>query len=137
MTGTAEIEHHIWYCRRCSGACRAQPADIELACKCKSPVMPIRPTRVTQVVEPPPVRMHALSERETQLRSVVRKGRKVRITFEAVITDAWLEPSWENGRQVNGKTIVIAVEGPGSGQPVVINTKDPSVIVEAVAEETA
>jgi hypothetical protein len=134
MTGISEVEHLVWYCRRCSRACKATPADVKLACKCETPVMPIRPTRITQVAAPTPaVHMHTVSEREAQLRAACRPGKRVRVSFDAVVEQAWLDPAWENGRQVNGKKIVLTITGPG-GHTLVIDTSDPTVMVRSIEE---
>ncbi len=79
----------VWYCRRCRGACKVQPTDaLDVACTCKTPVPGLHPTEVTVAPEPTQRRLHALSDEEARLRALARKGTRVRITFEATVTDA-------------------------------------------------
>lgn len=80
----------VWYCRGCDKSCKVQPPDpAQVACKCKNPVPGLRPTRVTVMHAPKPRPMQALSEEEGRLRALARKGTKVRITYEAEVSEAW------------------------------------------------
>ncbi|MFJ3084659.1 hypothetical protein ACIPJG_33585 [Streptomyces halstedii] len=79
----------VWYCRRCHGACKVQPADaMHIVCTCKTPVPGLRPAEVTVAPQPTQRRLHALSDEEARIRALARKGTRVRITFEATVTNA-------------------------------------------------
>ncbi|MFJ7999034.1 hypothetical protein ACIQ7D_18065 [Streptomyces sp. NPDC096310] len=78
----------IWYCRRCRKSCKVQPPSEPASCRCKTPVPGLHPTEVTVTPEPKRRPMHALSNEEARLRALARKGTRVRITFEATVTDA-------------------------------------------------
>lgn len=79
----------VWYCRRCRMACKVQPADaMDVACTCTTPVPGLHPTEVTVAPEPTLRRLHSLSDDEARIRALARKGTRVRITFDATVTDA-------------------------------------------------
>jgi hypothetical protein len=79
----------VWYCRRCRRACKVQPANaMDIACTCKTPVPGLHPTEVTVAPQPTQRRLHALSDEEARIRALARKGTRIRITFEATVTDA-------------------------------------------------
>lgn len=79
----------VWYCRSCRKSCKVQPPAEDPACKCKTPVPSLRPTEVTVLNTPKTRPMHALSDEEARIRALARKGTKVRITFEAEVSEAW------------------------------------------------
>ncbi|CAL9364330.1 hypothetical protein SUDANB140_00719 [Streptomyces sp. enrichment culture] len=83
-----ESTHLFWYCQSCRKSCKVQPPTEEPACRCKQPVPGLHPTQVTIVPTPKPRRMHVLDDEEARLRALARKGTKVRVTFEATVTDA-------------------------------------------------
>lgn len=84
---TTESTYLVWYCQSCKKSCKTQPRS-KTACKCTNPVRGMRPTRVTQVHVPKPRPLHALSDEEARIRALARKGTRVRITFDATVTDA-------------------------------------------------
>ncbi|MGW9399371.1 hypothetical protein [Streptomyces sp. NPDC055642] len=49
---------------------------------------------------PQPKRLQALTEEEGRLRGLARKGRRVRVTFEAEVAEAWISSSGSSGRRV-------------------------------------
>ncbi|MDX3183560.1 hypothetical protein PV334_20140 [Streptomyces sp. ME02-7008A-1] len=86
---TLESTYLVWYCRACKKSCRTQPRT-ETACRCANPVRGMHPTKVTQTHEPEPRRLHALTDEEGRLRSLARKKQRVRVTYEAEVSEAWL-----------------------------------------------
>lgn len=78
----------IWYCTRCRKSCKVQPPTEAPACQCKNPVPGLHPTEVTVSDEPKRNPMHVLSHEEGRIRALARKGTRVRVTFEATVTDA-------------------------------------------------
>lgn len=116
----------VWYCGRCRKSCKVQPPDPEqVACRCDNPVPGLRPTRVT-ILHPPKQRpMRALSDEEGRLRALARKGTKVRITFEAEITDAM---QW-NGAGRHGIDFVVTSP---DGRRHTVNGSQPGLRIEAI-----
>jgi hypothetical protein len=88
-SGQGESTYQVWYCKRCDKACKIQPPTIKPGCRCANPVPGLRPTLVTQMAQTKPRPVQALTEEEGRLRALARKGQRVRVTFEAEITEAW------------------------------------------------
>ncbi|MCX4232096.1 hypothetical protein [Streptomyces ortus] len=126
---TAELPEStllVWYCGRCRKSCKVQPPDPEqVACRCDNPVPGLRPTRVT-VLHPPKQRpMRALSDEEGRLRALARKGTKVRVTFEAEITDAL---QWSGA----GRRGIDFVVTSSDGCRHTVNGSQPGLRIEAI-----
>ena len=85
----SESSWQVWYCQVCRKAARAIP-EMPVACECDRPVLPLRPTLVTQVHAPKSRPLQALTEEEGRLRALARRGTRVRVTFEAEVVDAQL-----------------------------------------------
>lgn len=125
-------ESLIWYCGRCRKSCKVQPPTEQPACRCKNPVPALRPTRVTVADAPKRRAMHALTDEEARLRSLARKGTKVRVTvtYEGEITDAW---QWSTAGR---RGLEFVVDTP-DGQQHAVDPQKAGVHIEAVpaAEE--
>ncbi|MGW6741718.1 hypothetical protein ACWGDX_13485 [Streptomyces sp. NPDC055025] len=122
----------IWYCQRCRSSCKVQPPTEAPACRCKTPVPSLHPTEVTVIPQPKRRPMHALSNEEARLRAMARKGTRVRVTFEAEITDA---VQWTAGDQ-RGLEFDLATS---DGRRYTIDPQLPGLHIEAISadEETA
>ena len=116
----------VWYCRHCNKSCKVQPPDPEqVACKCANPVTGLRPTRVTVMHTPKPRPMHALSDEEARLRALARKGTKVRVTFEAEMTEAW---RWSSA----GRSGIDFIVTDPDGRRHTVNGSQPGLRIEAI-----
>ncbi|MER8004817.1 hypothetical protein [Streptomyces sp. NPDC094149] len=116
----------VWYCRRCDKSCKVQPPDPEqVACKCDNPVPGLRPTRVTVMHTPKPRPLHALSDEEARLRALAHKGTKVRVTFEAEMTEAW---RWSSAGR-NGIDFIVTDP---DGRRHTVNGSQPGLRIEAI-----
>jgi hypothetical protein len=126
MTAPPETTLLVWYCRRCDKSCKVQPPDPEqVACKCDNPVPGLRPTRVTVMHAPKTRPMHALSDEEARLRTLARKGTRVRVTFEGEITDAW---QWTSAGRRGIDFIVTSPDG----RRHTVNGTQPGLRIEAI-----
>lgn len=114
----------VWYCRQCGNACKVQPQVFNPGCRCATPVMPLRPTQVTQVHAPKTRPLHALSDEEARLLALARTGAKVRVTFEAEITDAW---QWSSAGRRGIDFIVTSPDG----RRHTVNGAQPGLRIEA------
>jgi hypothetical protein len=120
----------VWYCRSCDKSCKVQPPDAEqIACKCTSPVPGLRPTRVTLMHAPKPRPIQALTEEEGRLRALARKGTKVRVTYEAEVSEAWTTADSDGIKRV--QFIVTTPDG----RRHVADPRLPGLRIEAVTEE--
>lgn len=128
MTSSPETTYRVWICRTCRKACKVQPQVFEPGCRCKNPVMPLRPTRETQMYAPKPRPMHALSDEEARLRALGRKGTRVRVTFEAEVADAW---QWSSGN-TRGLSFIVTTPD-GRRHPV--DPDLPGVRIEVIADD--
>lgn len=126
MIEPAESTYQIWYCRHCDQACKIQPPTIEPSCRCKNPVPGLRPTLVTQMHQAKPRPLHTLTEEEGRLRALARKGKRVRVTYEAEISEAWTSA----GRD-GVKRIQFIVTTP-DGRRHIVDSGLPGLSVEAV-----
>lgn len=119
----------VWYCSRCRKSCKVQPPDPEqVACRCKNPVPGLRPTRVTVLHTPKTRPMHALDDEEARLRALARKGTRVRVTFDATITDAM---QWSSAGQCGLEFTVTTA----NGRNFTINPQMSGLHIEAITEE--
>ncbi|MFJ6239838.1 hypothetical protein ACIQH0_37965 [Streptomyces griseus] len=84
-----ETTYLVWICQQCRKACKVQPEVFKPGCRCSNPVPKLRPTRETQMHAPTRRPMHALTDKEAQLRELILGRRRLRITFEADIAQAW------------------------------------------------
>ena len=129
MTALPESTLLVWYCGRCRQSCKVQPPDPEqVACKCDSPVLSLRPTRVTVMHAPKPRPLHALTDEEARLRSLARKGTRVRVTFEGEIADAW---QWSSAGR---RGIDFVVTSP-DGRRHPVNGSQPGLRIEAITDD--
>jgi hypothetical protein len=120
----------VWYCGNCRNACKVQPQGFDPSCTCATPVVPMHPTRVTQVHAPGARSLHALSDEEGRLRALAHKGTKVRVTvtYEGEIADAW---QWSSaGRRGLGFIVATA-----DGQRHSVDPQREGVRIEGVADE--
>ncbi|MEU1433981.1 hypothetical protein ABZ438_07770 [Streptomyces sp. NPDC005786] len=123
---TAETTHLVWYCRACKKSCKTQPRT-ETACRCANPVRGMRPTQVTQVHAPKLRPLQALSDEEGRLRNLARKNQRVRVTYEAEVSEAWLSSNSTDGV----KNIHFVVTTP-DGRRHIVDPQLPGVHVEAI-----
>ncbi|RPK56158.1 hypothetical protein EES43_24260 [Streptomyces sp. ADI96-02] len=121
---TAESTYLVWYCQSCKKSCKTQPRS-ETACKCTNPVRGMRPTRVTQVHQPKPRPLHALSDEEARLRNLARKKQRVRVTYEAEVSEAWLSTGMDGVKHIH-----FVVTTP-DGRRHIVNPELPGLHVEA------
>jgi hypothetical protein len=117
----------IWYCQSCRKACKIQPPTQDPTCKCANPVPNLRPTKVTEtVIHTPKQRpMHALDDEEARLRALARKGTKVRVIFEAEMTEAI---QWSSAGRRGIDFIVTSPDG----RRHTVNTSQPGLRIEAI-----
>lgn len=123
---TMESTLLVWYCRACKKSCKTQPRT-EIACRCANPVRGMRPTRVTQVHAPQPRPLQALTDEEGRLRNLARKNQRVRVTYEAEVSEAWLSSNSTDGI----KHIHFVVTTP-DGRRHIVDPQLPGMHVEAV-----
>jgi hypothetical protein len=76
---------------------------------------------------PKPRRLQSLTEEEGRLRVLARKGTKVRVTYEAVVAEAWLASSGDK------KKLTMIVETP-DGRRHAVEPDLPGVHVEAAPD---
>lgn len=126
MTTLPETTLLVWYCRHCGKSCKVQPPDPEqVACRCDSPVPGLNPTQVTVMHTPKRRPVHAVGDEEARLRSLARKGTKVRVTFVGEIADAW---QWSTS---GSRGIDFVVTSP-DGRNHTVNGQQPGLRIEAV-----
>lgn len=128
---TAELPEStllVWYCSRCRKSCKVQPPAEDPACRCTTPVPSLRPTQVTVLHTPKTRPLHALSDEEARLRALARKGTRVRVTFDATITDAM---QWSSAGQCGLEFTVTTADG----RHFTINPQMPGLHLEAITEE--
>jgi hypothetical protein len=89
----------------------------------------LRPTKVTQMHRPKVRPMQALTDEEARLRGLARKGQRVRVTYEAEVTDAWLMTG------MDGVTRVKLIATTPDGRPHVVDPRLPGLHVEAAPSE--
>lgn len=129
MTTLPESTLLVWYCRHCDKSCKVQPPDpAQVACTCHNPVPSLRPTRVTVLHAPKPQPVHALTDEEARLRTLARKGTRVRVSFEGEIADAW---QWSNGISRGIDFVVKSPDGRRHG----INGNQPGLRIEAITAD--
>jgi hypothetical protein len=119
----------IWYCRSCRKSCKVQPPAEDPACKCKTPVPALRPTEVTVLATPKTRPLRALSDEEARLLALARKGTKVRVTFEAEMTEAW---RWSSA----GRSGIDFIVTDPDGRRHTVNGSQPGLRIEATADES-
>lgn len=125
-----ETTQLIWYCQHCRKSCKVQPPTEDPACRCKTPVPSLRPTRVTVLHAPKTRPLHALSDEEASLRALARKGTKVRVTvtYEGEIADAW---QWSSaGRRGLGFAVATT-----DGRRHSVDPHRPGVHIEAITDD--
>lgn len=120
----------VWYCRQCGRACKVQPQVFEPGCTCKTPVMPLRATRVTQMHEPKRNPVHALSDEEAALRGLIHARKRLRITYDADIAEAWTATGMDGSKSI--QLIVTTADG----RRHVVDTRLPGVHIEAADTDT-
>lgn len=129
---TAELPEStllVWYCSRCRKSCKVQPPDPDqVACRCATPVPSLRPTQVTLLHTPKTRPLHALGDEEARLRALARKGTRVRVTFDATITDAM---QWSSAGQRGLEFTVTTADG----RHFTINPQMPGLHIEAITDE--
>lgn len=123
---TAASAHKVWYCRACRCAARVEPADpnFPLACRCRQPVLPLRPTRVSVYQAPPARHLQALTEEEARLRSLSRRGTRVRVTYEGQIAEAWTATGMDGAKH---PTFIVETS---DGRRHAVNPELPGVHIE-------
>lgn len=108
---TASNAHLVWYCRICRHAARVEPVDPDFrpGCQCEHPVLPLLPTEVAACVTAPTRRLQVLTDEEARRRAIGRKGTRVRVTYEAEVTQAWTCADADGVKRV--RYMVIAPDG--------------------------
>jgi hypothetical protein len=132
VTDLAETTYLVWNCRQCRKACKVQPQVFKPGCRCEKPVMPLRPTRETQMHAPKRRPMHALSDEEARVRELILSRQPLRITFEAEVVKAWTVDSPNSSKQIQ-----LIVRTP-DGRRHAVDLSQPGVHIEAAdqTEET-
>jgi hypothetical protein len=115
----------VWYCQSCRKSCKVQPPAGDPACTCANPVPAMRPTRVTVLATPKTRPLHALDDEEARIRALARKGTKVRVTFEAEVTDAW---QWSSAGRRGIDFVVTSPDGARH----TVNGSQPGLRIERV-----
>ncbi len=119
---------HVWYCRRCRKAYKAVPEQaVETGCTCTTPVPQLEPTVLT-LADPaplPPPRPQLLSDDEARHRALARRGRRVRVSFEATVHTAWLSPDDNGQRRI---TLVVTAD---DGSLHTLDTRLPGTRIDA------
>lgn len=121
----------VWQCRACRKSCKVQPPN-ELhqpTCRCAKPVPSLRPTVETVIHAPKTRPLRALSDEEARLLALARKGTKVRVTFEAEMTDAW---RWSSA----GRSGIDFIVTDPDGRRHTVNGSQPGLRIEAVPDES-
>lgn len=126
------VTWQIWYCQACGKVARAIP-EMNVFCRCAQPVLPLKPTLVTETLAdgPKPRRLQALTDEEARLRALARKGTKVRVTYEGEVAQAWLSDGEDGRRHLN-----LIVETP-DGRRHAVDPDLAHLSVEAVRAEEA
>lgn len=125
-----ESSWQVWNCQACGELARAVPA-MDVACKCARPVLPLRPTRLTETQIHGPKRrpLKALSEEEGRQRALARRGKKVRVTLDATVASSMLATGMD-GRQHLTLTVVTP-----DGRRITIDPEQAGVTIEALDDE--
>lgn len=124
-TGTCRI----WYCGRCRAAYKSVPPLVDPACTCKTPLHVLHPTTVTVPPAPATPRPQALSDDEARHRALARRGRRVKVTFEAVVDSAWLTREGDGDQHL---TVLVTTD---DGQRHPIDTRLPGVRIDALTTQ--
>lgn len=125
MTQQPETTYLVWICQQCRMACKVEPEVVKPGCRCAQPVPKLRPTRETQMHAPKRRPMHALTDEEAQLRELILGRRRLRITFEAEIAQAWTVEG-----AAGAKEIQLIVTTP-DGRRHAVDPNQPGVRIEA------
>lgn len=125
-----ETTYLVWICRQCRKACKIQPELFEPECRCKTPVPGLRPTEVTQMHAPPRPAVRALSDEEARLRGLIRVRRRLRITYEGDIAEAWTSPG------ARGEPVTYLIVTTPDGRRHVVDSSLPGVRIEAAEDLT-
>ena len=126
---SSETTMLVWYCQVCRKAYKVQPPVEEPSCSCTRPVPSLRPTEVTVAATPKTRPMHAIDDEEARLRMLARKGTKVRVTFEAEVTDAW---QWSSAGRRGIDFIVTSPDGTRH----TVNGSQPGLRIERITDDT-
>jgi hypothetical protein len=126
-TPSSETTLLVWYCQACRKSCKVQPPADDPECTCERPVPSLRPTRVTVLHTPKTRPLHALDDEEARIRALARKGTKVRIIFEAEVTEAW---QWSSA---GNRGIDFIVTDP-DGRRHTVNGSQPGLRIERAAD---
>lgn len=129
MTAPTETTYLVWICQQCRRACKVEPQVFEPGCRCEKPVPKLRPTIETQMHAPKRRPMHALSDDEAQLRELILGRRRLRITFEADIAQAWTVDGMDGKRHIQ-----LIVTTP-DGRRHAVDPNQPGVHIEAATED--
>lgn len=119
----------VWYCRACRKSYKVQPPAEEPACRCTTPIPGLSPTEVTMLATPKTRPLQVITDEDARLRALARKGTRVRVTFEAEVSDAWL---W--GTEGQPKKLELFVTTP-DGHRHTIDPQMEGVHVEAMTED--
>ncbi|MER6601133.1 hypothetical protein [Streptomyces parvus] len=125
MSAPTETTYLVWICQQCRKACKVQPEVFKPGCQCSNPVPKLRPTRETQMHAPKRRPMHALTDKEAALRELILGRRRVRITFEADIAQAWTSESATGPKEIH-----LIVTTP-DGRRHAVDPNQPGVHIEA------
>ena len=128
MPQATETTYLVWICQQCRKACKVEPQVFEPGCRCEHPVPKMRPTIETQMHAPKRRPMHALGDEEARLRELILGRKRLRITYEADIADAWTTDNADGS-----KRITLIVTAP-DGRRHAVDTSLPGVHVEAADE---
>ncbi|MFJ4866152.1 hypothetical protein [Streptomyces sp. NPDC088748] len=119
----------VWYCGRCRAAYKSTPPLVDTACNCESPAPTLHPIAVTVPPAPPAPRPQALDDDEARHRALARRGRRVRVTFEAAVDTAWLTRGADGHQHL---TVFVITD---DGQHHAIDTRLPGVRIDAAHPE--
>lgn len=125
MSAPTETTYLVWICQQCRMACKVQPEVFKPECRCSKPVPKLRPTRETQMHAPKRRPMHALTDKEAQLRELILGRRRLRITFEADIAQAWTVEGMNGAKEIH-----LIVTTP-DGRRHAVDPNQPGVRIEA------
>ncbi|GHJ21676.1 hypothetical protein [Streptomyces albus] len=129
-TPTTEATCDAWYCGRCRSAYKVEPELFAPACRCPQPVYTLRPTRITQMAAVPS-RLRAVTDEDARLRSLARKGRRVRVTLDAEVAEVFR--CYVGGREADATLTFIVTTADGRRHAV--EPAVPGVHIEALVDE--
>ncbi|MGY1439479.1 hypothetical protein [Streptomyces reniochalinae] len=109
-TPTTEATCNAWYCGRCRAAYKVEPELFTPACKCPRPIYTLRPTHITQMTAVPS-RLRPVTDEDARLRSLARRGRRVRVTLEAEVTE--VSRCYSEGREADATLTFIVTTADG------------------------